>query len=186
MGRSISNFSSTSLIFLLPYIILLSVDLFGANLRATAITQLIKTACDFSNVKDFCYNVLGNDPDAQWATTRFNLENTTITLAETNYTNIARKVLTITSNETNREFKQIYRKCLHQYLLLKSDFKNLIHTLEFNGDIAQAVEGAQVHLFTCMDYFTQFPNIANPFAQDNENMASFFELIRDISAVPLE
>lgn len=185
MGKSISSSSSVSLIFLLPYIFLLSVDFFGANLRANAVTPLIEKACNFSGVPDFCYNVLGNDPDARWATTRFNLENTTIRLAETNYTNIARKMLTITFSETNPEYYNVYRHCLHHYLLVRPHFRNLIATLLVNGDLDLASQNAMLHVFVCMGDFTEFPNVPNPFAEDNFNMYYFFELIRDIYYAPL-
>ncbi|KAG5583826.1 hypothetical protein H5410_044260 [Solanum commersonii] len=185
MGRSISSSSTISLIFLLPYIFLLSVDLFGTNLRANDIPKLVQKDCDFSTVQDFCNNIFKNDSRAQWATTKFNLENITIRLAYSNYTKIARKVLTITSNETNLEFRRIYRYCLHQYLLVRSDLENLIHVLHLQGDLDQAAQNASSHIFTCMGYFTHFSNISNPFAHDNENLVYFFELIRDIYFAPL-
>lgn len=182
MGRSISSTSSPiSLIF----IILLSVDLFGASLRANATTQLVKNACDLCEVKDFCYNVLGENPEANRAITRFNLEDVAIQLAYTNYTNIHRKVLTVTTNEVNPTLKQIYKQCLHEYVLMKSDFDFIVHTLVTNGDMGQAIEGARTHLFACMSLFTQSPTSPNPFAQDNDNLAFFLELIRDISFIPL-
>ncbi|XP_059306496.1 uncharacterized protein LOC132057933 [Lycium ferocissimum] len=178
MARLISSDSSSiSLIF----IILLSVDLFGASLRATAITPLIKTACDLCNVKDFCYNVLAENREANRAITRFNLEDVAIQLAYTNYTNIHRKVLTITTNETNPTLKKMYKQCLHQYVLMKKDFEFLLETLVMKGDMGQAIIVAQDDLFVCMSLFTQSPASPNPFAQDNDNMASFLELIRDIS-----
>ncbi|XP_059310036.1 uncharacterized protein LOC132061199 [Lycium ferocissimum] len=185
MGRSISSSSSIALIYLFPYIFLLSVDLFGTNLRANAVTELIQKACDFSSVQEFCYNVLGNDPVAQRAMTKFNIEDVAIQFAYTNYTYIHRKVWTITNNETNPEYKQIYRKCLHQYVLLKSDFEKLFHTLVFKGNLDEAAQRAYTHLFSCTDYFYQSPNVPNPLAKDNEHLAYFFELIRDIYFAPL-
>ncbi|KAK6779246.1 hypothetical protein RDI58_021430 [Solanum bulbocastanum] len=182
MGRSISSTSSSiSLIF----VILLSVDLFGTSLRASATTQLVKNACDFCEVKDFCYNVLGENPEANRATSRYNLQDVTIKLAYSNYTNIHRKVLTITANEVDQTLKQMYKQCLHDYVLLKSDFDFIVHTLVTNGDMGQAIEGARTHLFACMSLFTQSPTSPNPFAQDNDNLAHFLELIRDISFIPL-
>ncbi|KAK4356652.1 hypothetical protein RND71_025623 [Anisodus tanguticus] len=178
MGRSIS------LIFLLPYIFLLSVDLFGANLRANAVTQLIQKVCDYSTVQDFCYNVFAND-FAQRAKTKYNIEDVAIQLAYSNYTIIHRNVWNITSNETNPEFKHIYRKCLHQYLLLKSDLENLIDVLILEGNLDEAAQRATDHLNVCVGYFYQYPNIPNPFAKDNEHLAYFFELIRDIYFTPL-
>ncbi|OIT01422.1 PREDICTED: uncharacterized protein LOC109230354 [Nicotiana attenuata] len=179
MGRSTSSSSSSSLIFLLPYIFLLSVDFYGANLRANAVTPLIQRACDFSMVREFCYNVMENDPEAQLAKTKVDIENVTIRLAYSNFTNIARKAWTITSCETNPEYKQIYRKCLHQYIRLRLDFQNFTQTLESNGDLDQVALGAITHIFACTSFF-QSPSVPNPFAQDNDNLGWFIELIRDI------
>ncbi|CAN4106010.1 unnamed protein product [Withania somnifera] len=182
MSRSISSASSsTSIIF----IFLLSVDLFGTSLRASATSPLVKKACDLCEVKEFCYNVLGDNPEGNKATTRFNLEDVTIQLAYSNYTKIHRKVLSVTRKELNPTFKQIYRQCLHQYVLMKSDFDFIVHTLITKGDMGQAIQGVQTHLFACMSLFTQSPAAPNPFAQDNDNIASFLELIRDISFIPL-
>ncbi|KAF3623415.1 hypothetical protein FXO38_06150 [Capsicum annuum] len=186
MRRSISSSSSSSLVLFLPYMFLLSFDLCGANLRANADTQLIQKVCDGSTVKDFCYNIFRNDSYSQWATTKYNFEDITIQLAYSNYTNIHRKILTVTLNETNSEFRRIYRSCLHQYILLKSDFENLIYKLIFKGDLNEAVQNASSHIFTCMGYFTQFSNVPNPFAHDNENLIYFFELIRGIYFSPLD
>ncbi|KAK4721838.1 hypothetical protein R3W88_012071 [Solanum pinnatisectum] len=169
-----------SLIVLLLYIFLLSVEIFNSNLRATAITPIIQRACDSSTVRDFCYNVFGNDTVAIWARTKFNIQDVAIQMAYSNYTNIARKVLSVTTNETNSEFKKLYRKCLHQYILLKSDFEDMIHHLVFSGDLDEASQRASTHLFTCIHYFYYSPNIPNPIAKENENLAYFFELIRDI------
>lgn len=90
MGRSIISSSiSSSLIFLLPYIFLLSVDLFSANLRANDDTsELIQKVCDFSSVQDFCYKIFRNDSRTQWETTKLNLEDIIIQLAYSNYTKI--------------------------------------------------------------------------------------------------
>ncbi|KAG5583824.1 hypothetical protein H5410_044258 [Solanum commersonii] len=176
MGTSISL-----LIFFLPYIFLSSVDLFGENLRVYAITPLIQKACDSSNIPKFCYDILGNDPVAQFASTKFNLEDTTIQMAYSNYTNIHRKVLIITSNETNPEFKQVYRKCLHEYVLLKSYFEDLINILLFESyRYVRTVKEAAEHVTICMVYFYNSPNIPNPFAQDNDNLLSFFDLLRSM------
>lgn len=175
MGRSIS----------LIFIVLFSVDLFCASLRANATSQFVKNACDLCEVREFCYSVLGENPEANRATTRFNLEDVAIQLAYSNYTKIHRKVLTITTNEINPTLKHIYRQCLHDYVLLKSDFDFIVHTLVSNGDMGQAIERARTHLFACMSLFTQSPTSPNPFAQDNDNLASFLELIRDISFIPL-
>ncbi|OIT01421.1 hypothetical protein A4A49_59803, partial [Nicotiana attenuata] len=181
MGKSISSSSSVSLILFLPYFFLLSVDFFGANLRANAVTALIERACNFSGVPDFCYNVLGNDPRAQMATTKFELDDILIPLAYTNYTNIVRKISAVASIETNPEYKIIYRKCLHQYNILKSDFRFLFELSRVKGNLDLDVQNASLHLFVCTEFFTQFPNIPNPFAQDNDNLTFFLELIRDIS-----
>ncbi|WMV44295.1 hypothetical protein MTR67_037680 [Solanum verrucosum] len=187
MGRSISCSLSSSLIFLLPYIFLFSVNLFGTNLRANHDTnELIQKVCDFSNVQEFCYKIFENDPRTQWATTKFNLEDITIQLVYSNYTKIARKVLTITSYETNSEFRRIYRSCLHHYILLRSDLENLVHALRFQGDLDQAAQNASSHILACMNYFTQYSNIPNPFAHDNTNLVYFFELIRNIYLTPLQ
>lgn len=180
MGRLISSSSSMSLIFLLPYIFLLSVEMFHSNLRANAITPIIQRACDSSTVKKFCYNVFGNDTMAIWARNKFNIQTVAIQMAYSNYTNIARNVLSVTTNETNLEYKKLYRKCLHQYILLKSDFKNMKYQLIFSGDLDQAAQRASTHLFTCRRYFYDSPNIPNPIDNENENLACFFELIRDI------
>ncbi|KAM3325534.1 hypothetical protein P3S67_000659 [Capsicum chacoense] len=182
MERSISNASSSiSLVF----IILLCVDFFEASLKASATTHLFTKACNLCEVRDFCYNVLGENPEANRATTRHDLENVTIQLAYSNYTNIVRKVLKVTTHEPNPTFKQTYKECLHQYLLMKSDFDFIVKTLAMNGDMGKATEGTRDHLFTCMSLFTQSPDIPNPIAQDNDNVASFLELIRDISFIPL-
>uniref|UniRef100_A0A3Q7I078 Pectinesterase inhibitor domain-containing protein n=1 Tax=Solanum lycopersicum TaxID=4081 RepID=A0A3Q7I078_SOLLC len=187
MGRSISCSLSSSLIFLLPYIFLFSVDLFGTNLSANHDThELIQKVCDFSNVQQFCYNIFENDPRTQWATTKLNLEDITIQLAYSNYTKIARKVLIVTSSEKNSQFKRIYRSCLHHYILLRSDLENLVHVLRFQGDLDQVAQNASSHILACMDIFTQYSNIPNPFANDNKNLLYFFELIRNIYFTPLE
>ncbi|KAG5583823.1 hypothetical protein H5410_044257 [Solanum commersonii] len=140
MGRSISI-----LIFFLPYIFLSSVDFFGENLKVYAITPTIKKACDSSNIPRFCYDVLGNNDVAQFARNKFNLEYVLIQMAYSNYTNIHRKIFTITSNETNPNFKQIYRKCLHEYVLLKSNFENLSDTLLSKGNLDPPVREAANH-----------------------------------------
>lgn len=181
MGRSVSTSSSVSLVL----IFLLSVDLFGANLRANAVAQIIQIACDSSIVREFCYNVMENDPEAPWAVSKAQLELITIRMAETKYTNIARKMLTITFSETNPEYYNVYRHCLHHYLLVKPHFRNLIATLLVNGDLDLASQNAMLHVFVCMGDFTEFPNVPNPFAEDNFNMYYFFELIRDIYYAPL-
>ncbi|KAM3340824.1 hypothetical protein P3S68_028459 [Capsicum galapagoense] len=182
MEISISSASSSiSLVF----IILLCVDFFEASLRESATTHLVTRACDLCEVRDFCYNVLGENPEANRATTRHDLENVTIQLAYSNYTNIARKVLTVTTHEPNPTFKQTYKECLHQYLLMKSNFDFIVKTLAMNGDMGKAIKGTRDHLFTCMSLFMQSPDIPNPIAQDNDNVASFLELIRDISFIPL-
>ncbi|WMV26120.1 hypothetical protein MTR67_019505 [Solanum verrucosum] len=180
MGRPISSSSSMSLIFLLPYIFLLSVEIFNSNLTANAVTPIIQRACDSSTVKDFCYNVFGNNTMAERARTKYNIEDVTIQMAYSNYSNIARKIVTVTSNETNPEFKQLYKKCLHQYVLLKYDFEYLNSMLIFRGDLDEASQRASTRLQTCINYFYYSPKVSNPFAKDNENLSYFFELIRDI------
>ncbi|OIT35552.1 hypothetical protein A4A49_55435 [Nicotiana attenuata] len=181
MGRSVSTSSSISLVL----IFLLSVDLFGAILRANAVAQIIQVACDSSIVREFCYNVMENDLDAPWAVSKAQLELITIGMAERKYTNIARKMLTITFSETNPEYYKVYRHCLHHYLLVRPHFQNLVATLLVNGDLDLASQNAMLHVFVCMGDFTEFPNVPNPFAEDNSNMYYYFELIRDIYYAPL-
>lgn len=173
--------SMSLLIFFLPYIFLSSVDLFGENLRVYAITPLIQEACDSCNIPKFCYDVLGNDPAAQFSSTKFNIEAATIQLAYSNYTNIHRKVSIITSKETNREYKQVYRKCLHEYVIMKVYFQGFINTLLFrSNNFVQEVKDAADHLTNCMIFFYDSPNIPNPIAQDNDSLLSFFDLLRSM------
>uniref|UniRef100_A0A3Q7I047 Uncharacterized protein n=1 Tax=Solanum lycopersicum TaxID=4081 RepID=A0A3Q7I047_SOLLC len=156
--------SMSLLIFFLPYVFLSSVDLFAENLRVYAITPLIQEACDSCNIPKFCYDVLGNDPAAQFSSTKFNIEAATIQLAYSNYTNIHRKVSIITSKETNREYKQ-----------------GFINTLLFrSNNFVQEVKDAADHLTNCMIFFYDSPNIPNPIAQDNDSLLSFFDLLRSM------
>ncbi|PHT72238.1 hypothetical protein T459_23023, partial [Capsicum annuum] len=164
---------------------LCSVDLFGANLRAQAITDIIRKACEFSDVRDFCFEVLGDDPLANLARNKFHLEDIAIELATTNYSYIHRRVWTITFSETNPDLKHIYRSCLHEYNVMKTDFRNFIPALVFNGDLESVALDASYHVNTCEYYFIRSPNISNPFAQDNDNMFKFLDLIRGIYLAPL-
>ncbi|CAN4116043.1 unnamed protein product [Withania somnifera] len=175
MGRSTSL-----LVLFLPFIFLLSVETLGA----AVVTPIIKSACDYSNVQSFCYYVLGNDPSGPYAKTKFNLEDIAVQAAYSNYSNIHRKVWTITANETNPEFKQIYRKCLHEYNLMKSKFEKLILTLGFQGNLDLAANDVAYLVYNCMLYFNN-PNIPNPIAQDNNDLLSFVDLIRSIFYAPL-
>lgn len=170
MGKSISI-----LIIFLPYIFLSSIDL-----NVFGLTPLIQKACDLTNIPKFCFDVLGNDPAAQLAITKFNLENIVIQLAYSNYTLIHKKVWTVTANETNPEFKKVYRACLHDYHLIKSNFREFMHYLSLGeeGDFGRIAKDAAEHLTTCMLNFINSPNIPNPFYQDNDNLLSFFLLIK--------
>ncbi|KAG5583825.1 hypothetical protein H5410_044259 [Solanum commersonii] len=165
MGRSISI-----LILFLPYIFLCNVEFF---------------ACNFSTVRSFCFDVSGNDENAQSASTKTNLEFIVIDMARANYTNIHRKVLTIDLNKTNPEYKHVYRMCLHEYVVLKSYFEDILNKVTFSGDLGRTALEASNHLFTCMLSFIRSPNIPNPFVQDNENLQMFFDLLRDIYVAPL-
>ncbi|XP_070008515.1 uncharacterized protein LOC142165048 [Nicotiana tabacum] len=178
MGRSTSTSSS----ILLALIFVLSFDLFGANLRVNAVTPLIQKACENTGARDFCYNIMENDPEAPWAKTKLDLEFITLRLAQVNYKTVHRKVWTITANETNPEYKQIYRKCLHQYNLLKSEFRNLMETLLVNGNIDLAAQAASNPIFVCERYFT--PGVPNPISEDNKYTMYFFDLMRDMYLTP--
>ncbi|KAG5611552.1 hypothetical protein H5410_022833 [Solanum commersonii] len=97
---------------------------------------------------------------AKRARTKYNIEDVTIQMAYSNYSNIARKIVTVTSNETNPEFKQLYKKCLHQYVLLKYDFEYLNSMLIFKGDLDEASRRASTRLQTCINYFYYSPKEA--------------------------
>ncbi|KAF3623416.1 hypothetical protein FXO38_06149 [Capsicum annuum] len=180
MGRLISI-----PIFVLPYIFLLSFNLFGENLGALVVTPIIQKACDLSNVRDFCYYVLGSDPSAEFAHLKFNIEDIAVQAAYANYSNIHRKVWTITSNETNSEFRQLYRKCLHEYNLMKPIFDDLRDTLVFKGDLEKPALDISYHASNCVIYFMRSPNIPNPIDKDNFDILYFVELIRSIYYAPL-
>ncbi|KAK4342849.1 hypothetical protein RND71_038665 [Anisodus tanguticus] len=168
---------STSLIFI-RCIIFLSVTLFVTSLD----TSLVNKACDLcENEQDFCYNVLGQNLEAQRATNMHDLEGITINLALKNYTAIAKNVLEVTTNETDPNLKQIYRKCLHEYILMRSYFQIIIDTFNSNGNVGQTIFGAASRLSTCMYYFMGNPPLPNPFVMENDNVGSFLGLIRDIA-----
>ncbi|OIT01116.1 hypothetical protein A4A49_60065, partial [Nicotiana attenuata] len=165
-----------------PGIIILSVPLFATSLD----TNFVSKACGLCKTQqDFCYSVLAQNPEAQKATTKHDLEGITINLAFQNYTAIARRVLFVTTNETDPKLKEIYRNCLHQYLLMRSDFQFINDTFNSNGDVVQSLWGASTHLTNCIYYFMSNTPPPNPFAEDNDNMGAFIGLIRDICYIDL-